>query len=115
MALSKLLGTFEHDIAELVLGRAEDGEDGLMQRMRILGDTFANQLFNQAPIFIPFNHSLTSEQYQITKSKSPSNPSLTNQSEERLEPGVQDKTKFRYLEQVRKKQKSIHFTFYGAF
>ncbi|KAG8807393.1 hypothetical protein FRC17_004483, partial [Serendipita sp. 399] len=51
--LWKLLGAFQKDISQLVAGRPEDGDQGLLQLFRQYRLQFRESIFNQAPQFKP--------------------------------------------------------------
>ena len=50
----RLLGNFKQDVNYLVIGRADDGRDGLMQRVRQAKQDFCEAIFQGAPRFKPY-------------------------------------------------------------
>jgi len=50
----RLLGNFKKDVNHLVTGRADDGKDGLMQRIRQAQQDFREAIFQGAPRFKPY-------------------------------------------------------------
>ena len=50
----RLLGNFKQDVNYLVTGRADDGRDGLMQRVRQAKQDFREAIFQGAPRFKPY-------------------------------------------------------------
>lgn len=54
-AIWKLLANFKKDVAQLVNGKPDDGEAGLVQKIRSARQTFRKAIVQQAPNFKPFN------------------------------------------------------------
>lgn len=54
-AVYGLVDNFKRDISQLVAGRPEDEEHGLIQIFRTLSDLFGEYIFAQAPCFRPFD------------------------------------------------------------
>ena len=50
----RLLGNFKEDVNHLVTGRADDGRDGMMQRVRQAKQDFREAIFQGAPRFKPY-------------------------------------------------------------
>jgi len=50
----RLLTNFKQDVNHLVTGRADDGKDGLMQRIRHARQDFRESIFQGAPRFKPY-------------------------------------------------------------
>ena len=50
-----LIDGFRQDIKQLVTGKPDDGENGLLQIFRDQADKFGEFIFSRAPCFRPFN------------------------------------------------------------
>ena len=50
----RLLTNFKQDVNHLVTGRADDGKDGLLQRIRRARQDFRESIFQGAPRFKPY-------------------------------------------------------------
>ena len=50
----RLLANFKQDVNHLVIGHADDGKDGLMQRIRHARQNFRESIFQGAPRFKPY-------------------------------------------------------------
>jgi hypothetical protein len=94
-AVWKLLAGFKKDVAQLVSGRPEDGEKGLIQILRESRGQFREAIFRQAPDFKPYEQdSRESGVYETASSGSV-------QGGEMLEPtGPRDAKTVIYLDEV---------------
>jgi hypothetical protein len=54
-AVYSLVDVFKREVSQLVEGRPEDGEHGLIQKFRDFADRFGEIIFSQAPCFRPYN------------------------------------------------------------
>jgi len=86
----RLLADFKNDVNHLVTGRADDGKDGLMQRIRQARQDFREAIFQGAPRFKPY----------VKPSSGPESHRTRQETAEGLEPVVNASGTVVYIDEV---------------
>ena len=63
----RLLGNFNQDVNHLVTGKADDGKDGLVQKIRQARQDFREAIFQGAPRFKPYAKPITGPESHQTR------------------------------------------------
>lgn len=97
-AVYNLVDMFKREVSQLVEGRPDDGECGLIQKFREFADQFGEIIFSQAPCFRPYNAPSPSSD---APSEDTGELGPINGQEDGLEPsGRRDPATFVYIDEA---------------